>query len=102
VLIAHGFVAKVARAVFGAGFDDFFEWQLASGTVCGLTLTAYPSIERTSTGELRIALADRCKSNEAETLTSQETRTSYNGHAGVVLSVGYVEVTSQAESRCDR
>jgi hypothetical protein len=39
VLIAHGFVAKVARAVTGAGFDDFFEWQLANGTVCELALT---------------------------------------------------------------
>jgi broad specificity phosphatase PhoE len=38
-LVAHGFVAKVARAVVQAGFDDFFEWQLANGAVCELTLT---------------------------------------------------------------
>ena len=47
VLVAHGFVAKVARAVSEAGFDDFFEWQLANGTVCELTLTARPSFKRT-------------------------------------------------------
>jgi broad specificity phosphatase PhoE len=38
-LVAHGFVAKVARAVAQAGFDDFFEWQLVNGAVCELTLT---------------------------------------------------------------
>ncbi len=54
VLVAHGFVAKVARAVTGAGFDDFFEWQLANGTVCELALTANPSIERTSSSKLRL------------------------------------------------
>jgi 2,3-bisphosphoglycerate-dependent phosphoglycerate mutase len=46
VLVAHGFVAKVARAVTQAGFDDFFEWQLANGTVCELVLTTDPAIER--------------------------------------------------------
>ena len=54
VLVAHGFVAKVARAVTRAGFDDFFEWQLANGTVCELALTANPSIERTPSGMLRM------------------------------------------------
>ena len=33
VLVAHGFVAKVVRALSHAGFDDFFEWQLANGSV---------------------------------------------------------------------
>ncbi len=33
VLVAHGFVAKVIRAVGHAGFEDFFEWQLANGAV---------------------------------------------------------------------
>ena len=36
VLVAHGFVAKVIRAVNHAGFDDFFEWQLENGTVLKL------------------------------------------------------------------
>jgi broad specificity phosphatase PhoE len=36
-LVAHGFVAKVIRAVSHAGFDDFFEWQLANGAVCEIT-----------------------------------------------------------------
>lgn len=31
LLVAHGVVAKVIRAVTGAGFDDFFDWQLANG-----------------------------------------------------------------------
>jgi probable phosphoglycerate mutase len=53
VLVAHGFVAKVVRAAMGGGFDDFFEWQLANGTVCELALTTYPSIERTFRDELR-------------------------------------------------
>jgi len=44
-LVAHGFVAKVARAVSQEGFQDFFEWQLANGAVCELTMTANPSIE---------------------------------------------------------
>lgn len=39
-LVAHGFVAKVARAICRADVQDFFEWQLANGTVCELTLTA--------------------------------------------------------------
>jgi broad specificity phosphatase PhoE len=44
-LVAHGFVAKVARAVSQAGFQDFFDWQLANGAVCELTMTPNPSIE---------------------------------------------------------
>lgn len=36
VLVAHGFVAKVARAVSLAGFDDFFDWQLENGAVLSL------------------------------------------------------------------
>ena len=32
-LIAHGFVAKVARALTGPGFGDFFDWQLGNGAV---------------------------------------------------------------------
>ncbi|MGL6624757.1 histidine phosphatase family protein [Aeromonas jandaei] len=31
LLVAHGVVAKVIRAVTSAGFDDFFDWQLANG-----------------------------------------------------------------------
>ncbi len=37
-LVAHGFVAKVIRAVGQAGFDDFFEWQLANGAVYEISL----------------------------------------------------------------
>jgi broad specificity phosphatase PhoE len=44
-LVAHGFVAKVARAIAQEGFQDFFDWQLANGAVCELTMTANPSIE---------------------------------------------------------
>jgi len=61
VLVAHGFVAKVARAVTEAGFDDFFEWQLANGAVCELALTANPSIERTSSSKLRFPGAAHVK-----------------------------------------
>lgn len=39
VLVAHGFVAKVIRAVNHAGFDDFFEWQLENGAVLELCIT---------------------------------------------------------------
>jgi len=52
-LVAHGFVAKVVRAITEARFDDFFTWQLANGAVCELTLTANPSIERTPSSVLR-------------------------------------------------
>lgn len=31
LLLAHGVVAKVIRALTGAGFADFFEWQLHNG-----------------------------------------------------------------------
>ena len=44
-LVAHGFVAKVARAVSQEGFQDFFKWQLANGEVCELTMTPHLSIE---------------------------------------------------------
>ena len=44
-LVAHGFVAKVARTISQEGFRDFFEWQLANGAVCELTMTPHPSIE---------------------------------------------------------
>jgi broad specificity phosphatase PhoE len=53
-LVAHGFVAKVVRAITEARFDDFFNWQLANGAVCELALTAYPSLERASSGRLRL------------------------------------------------
>jgi broad specificity phosphatase PhoE len=46
-LVAHGFVAKVARAICRAEVQDFFEWQLANGTVCELTLTADNSFKPT-------------------------------------------------------
>ena len=39
VLVAHGFVAKVIRAVTQADFDDFFEWQLGNGAVLELCIT---------------------------------------------------------------
>jgi probable phosphoglycerate mutase len=45
-LVAHGFVAKVVRAIGQASFQDFFEWQLANGAVYELTLTANPSFKR--------------------------------------------------------
>ena len=43
ILVCHGFVAKVVRALCGAGFDDFFEWQLPNGGV--LTVTANRSFD---------------------------------------------------------
>ena len=46
-LVAHGFVAKVARAICRNDVQDFFEWQLANGAVCELTLAANPSFKRT-------------------------------------------------------
>ena len=41
-LVAHGFVAKVVRAVSQEGFQDFFEWQLANGAAHELTMIASP------------------------------------------------------------
>ncbi|MGL6369093.1 histidine phosphatase family protein [Aeromonas hydrophila] len=38
LLVAHGVVAKVIRALTVAGFDDFFEWQLANGAVLEVQL----------------------------------------------------------------
>ncbi|MGL6486059.1 histidine phosphatase family protein [Aeromonas hydrophila] len=38
LLVAHGVVAKVIRALTVAGFDDFFEWQLANGAVLEVPL----------------------------------------------------------------
>ncbi len=38
LLVAHGVVAKVVRALTVAGFDDFFEWQLANGAVLEVSL----------------------------------------------------------------
>ena len=38
LLVAHGVVAKVIRALTMAGFDDFFEWQLANGAVLEVSL----------------------------------------------------------------
>lgn len=52
-LVAHGFVAKVVRAVSLGSYDDFFDWQLPNGAVCHLELTANPSIERTANSRLR-------------------------------------------------
>lgn len=51
-LVAHGFVAKVARAICGASFGDFFEWQLANGAVCPLTLSAAQFMDRAGSYEL--------------------------------------------------
>jgi broad specificity phosphatase PhoE len=53
-IVAHGFVAKVARAVCRADVQDFFEWQLANGTVCELTLTADSAFKP-------ISLRDTCE-----------------------------------------
>ncbi|WP_041207863.1 histidine phosphatase family protein [Aeromonas jandaei] len=39
LLVAHGVVAKVIRAVTSAGFDDFFDWQLANG---GMLMVHFP------------------------------------------------------------
>lgn len=33
LLVAHGFVAKIVRALCGAGFADFFDWQLDNGAM---------------------------------------------------------------------
>ncbi|MFQ1785426.1 histidine phosphatase family protein [Aeromonas veronii] len=39
LLVAHGVVAKVIRAVTIAGFDDFFEWQLPNGGMQSVRLS---------------------------------------------------------------
>ncbi len=39
LLVAHGVVAKVIRAVTTAGFDDFFEWQLLNGGMLSVRLS---------------------------------------------------------------
>lgn len=39
LLVAHGMVAKVIRAVTMAGFDDFFEWQLPNGGMLSVRLS---------------------------------------------------------------
>lgn len=31
LLVAHGFVAKIARALVRQDFSDFFDWQLGNG-----------------------------------------------------------------------
>lgn len=46
-LVAHGFVAKVVRAICRADFQDFFEWQLTNGAVCEIAMTASPFFKRT-------------------------------------------------------
>ena len=38
VIVAHGFVAKVVRAISLSNFDDFFEWKLSNGAICELWL----------------------------------------------------------------
>ncbi len=38
LLVAHGVVAKVIRAVTSAGFDDFFAWQLPNGGMLAVNL----------------------------------------------------------------
>jgi len=38
LLVAHGVVAKVIRAVTIAGFDDFFAWQLPNGGMLAVNL----------------------------------------------------------------
>lgn len=39
LLVAHGVVAKVIRAVTIAGFDDFFAWQLPNGGMLSVRLS---------------------------------------------------------------
>lgn len=39
LLVAHGVVAKVIRAVTIACFDDFFEWQLPNGGMLSVRLS---------------------------------------------------------------
>ncbi|QWZ64852.1 histidine phosphatase family protein [Aeromonas sp. FDAARGOS 1417] len=39
LLVAHGVVAKVIRAVTMASFDDFFEWQLPNGGMLSVRLS---------------------------------------------------------------
>lgn len=39
VLVAHGFVAKVIRAVSLTGFGDFFDWKLDNGAVLELCIS---------------------------------------------------------------
>ncbi|MCX2901286.1 histidine phosphatase family protein [Pseudomonas mandelii] len=43
VLVAHGFVAKVIRALEKSDFSDFFDWQLANGKVLALENFRTPS-----------------------------------------------------------
>ncbi len=43
-LVAHGFVAKVVRALCHPDSDDFFEWQLDNAAVCELFLPPSQSI----------------------------------------------------------
>lgn len=43
LLVAHGVVAKVIRALTCAGFADFFEWQLHNGGRLVVNLASAPS-----------------------------------------------------------
>lgn len=43
VLVAHGFVAKVIRALEKEDFSDFFDWQLSNGSVLVLENFRTPS-----------------------------------------------------------
>ncbi|MFC5707138.1 histidine phosphatase family protein [Aeromonas eucrenophila] len=43
LLVAHGVVAKVIRALTCAGFADFFEWQLHNGGRLVVNLASVPS-----------------------------------------------------------
>lgn len=43
LLVAHGVVAKVIRALTSAGFTDFFEWQLHNGGRLVVNLASVPS-----------------------------------------------------------
>jgi 2,3-bisphosphoglycerate-dependent phosphoglycerate mutase len=49
-LVCHGFVAKVIRALCGAGFDDFFEWQLANGAVLDISASTFVGTQERSPG----------------------------------------------------
>ncbi len=43
LLVAHGVVAKVIRALTTAGFDDFFAWQLPNGGMLVVNIDSFIS-----------------------------------------------------------
>ncbi|MDU9393941.1 histidine phosphatase family protein [Pseudomonas sp. zfem002] len=45
LLVAHGFVAKVIRALSKGDFADFYDWQLANGNLLALEPWRMPSLD---------------------------------------------------------